>query len=287
MRLWLGICLLFLAGGPGVLPAEPVTRRAFRTTDGVNLSFLESGAGRKREGGIAIAFIPGWCMPADIWRKQLEALGTQYHTVALDPRGQGRSDVPSKGYTAERRAADIDEFLRPLSRVVLVGWSLGAIDALEYLDTFGSEKIAGLVLVDSSVGEEPAPTPNSGFTDGLKRNRDAALNQFVRAIFSKPRPKAEIDALVRGAKRMSLDNSIALLSYPFPRTHWKEIAHAFDKPLFYMITPQFAAQAQNLEKNRPGTRVEVFERAGHALFVDEPERFNSILADFVRRIASQ
>jgi pimeloyl-ACP methyl ester carboxylesterase len=27
----------------------------------------------------------------------------------------------------------------------------------------------------------------------------------------------------------------------------------------------------------------VFERAGHALFVDEPERFNALLDDFARR----
>ena len=286
-RLWFGLCLLLAAGVPAVLSAETVARRAFRTSDGVKLSFLESGSGRKRDGDISIAFIPGWCMPADIWRRQLEALGKRYHTAALDPRGQGRSDVPAKGYTADRRAADIDEFLRPLSRVLLVGWSLGAIEALQYLDAFGSEKIAGLVLVDSSVGEEPAPAPGSGFTDGLRRNRDAALNQFVRAMFSKPRPKAEIDTLVRGAKRMPLADSIALLSYPYERTHWKEITHAFDKPLFYIVTPQFAAQAQNLEKNRPGTRVEIFERAGHALFVDEPERFNSLLADFVAGIAAQ
>src|ERR1043166_302376 len=286
-RLWFGLCLLLAAGVPAVLSAETVTRRAFRTSDGVKLSFLEAGTRRKNAGDVAVALIPGWCMPAEIWRKQLDALGAQYYSVALDPRGQGRSDVPGKGYTADRRAADIDEFLRPLSRVVLVGWSLGAIEALQYLHTFGSEKIAGLVLVDSSVGEEPAPAPGSGFTDSLKRNRDAALNQFVRAIFSKPRPKGEIDALVRGAKRMPLADSIALLSYPYERAHWKEIAHAFDKPLLYVVTPQFAAQAQNLEKNRPGTRIEIFERAGHALFVDEPERFNSLLADFVGAAASQ
>jgi microsomal epoxide hydrolase len=286
-RLWFGLCLLLAAGVPAVLSAETVTRRAFRTSDGVKLSFLEAGTRRKNAVDVAVALIPGWCMPAEIWRKQLDALGAQYYSVALDPRGQGRSDVPGKGYTADRRAADIDEFLRPLSRVVLVGWSLGAIEALQYLHTFGSEKIAGLVLVDSSVGEEPAPAPGSGFTDSLKRNRDAALNQFVRAIFSKPRPKGEIDALVRGAKRMPLADSIALLSYPYERAHWKEIAHAFDKPLLYVVTPQFAAQAQNLEKNRPGTRIEIFERAGHALFVDEPERFNSLLADFVGAAASQ
>jgi non-heme chloroperoxidase len=281
---WLAACLLVTAL-PGLASAENVARRTFRTSDGVKLSVLEAGVRHKDEATPAIAFIPGWCMPAEIWGRQLEALAARYHTRALDPRGQGRSDVPAKGYTAERRAADIDEFLRPLSRVVLVGWSLGAIEALQYLDMFGTEKIAALVLVDSSVGEEPAPVPSSGFTDGLKRNRNATLDRFVRAIFSNPRPKAEIDALARGAKRMSLENSIALLSYPFPRTHWRDIARALDKPLLYVVTPQFAEQARNLENNRPGTRVEIFERAGHALFVDEPERFNALMADFLGGIA--
>lgn len=277
---WLAACVV-VAALPALATAETVARRTFRTSDGVKLSLIEAGTRNRDEAAPTIAFIPGWCMPGEIWRQQLEALAAHYHTLALDPRGQGRSDIPRTGYTAERRAADIDEFLRPLSNVVLVGWSLGAIEALQYLDMFGSEKVAALVLVDSSVGEEPAPAPSSGFIDGLKRNRNATLDRFIRAIFSKPRPKAEIDALLRGAKRMPLENSIALLSYPLPRTHWKEIAHAFDKPLLYVVTPQFAAQASNLAANRPGTRVEIFERAGHALFVDEPERFNALLTDFV------
>jgi non-heme chloroperoxidase len=284
--LGLAACLL-IAAVPALASAETVARRTFQTSDGVKLSVVEAGVRHKTEGAPTIAFIPGWCMPAELWRRQLEALAARYYTIALDPRGQGRSDVPAKGYTAERRAADIDEFLRPFHNVVLVGWSLGAIEALQYLHMFGSEKISGLVLVDSSVGEEPAPAASSGFIEGLRRNRDAALNNFVRAIFSKARPKAETDALVRGAKRMPLENSIALLSYPFERTHWKQIAHAFDKPLLYIVTPQFAEQARNLEKNRPGTRIEIFERAGHALFVDEPERFNALLARFADEIAGR
>jgi non-heme chloroperoxidase len=283
-RLWLGACLL-IAAIPIMAAAETVTRRTFRTSDGIKLSVLEAGPRRKADAAATLAFIPGWCMPAELWRRQLEALGSRYPTLALDPRGQGKSDVPAKGYTAERRAKDIEEFLRPLSNVVLVGWSLGALEALEYLDLFGSEKVLALVLVDSSVGEEPAPAPSSGFIDSLRRNRDAALKQFVPALFYKARPKAEIDALVRGAKRMSLENSLALLSYPFPRTHWKEVALAFDKPLLYIVTPQFAEQARNLEKNRPGTRIEIFERAGHALFVDEPARFNALLAAFADEIS--
>jgi microsomal epoxide hydrolase len=84
---------------------------------------------------------------------------------------------------------------------------------------------------------------------------------------------------------MSLDDSIALLSYPFEREHWKQIAHAFAKPLLYVVTPQFAAQARNLKKNRPATRVEIFERAGHALFAEEAPRFNALIENFAAGIA--
>ena len=91
--------------------------------------------------------------------------------------------------------------------------------------------------------------------------------------------------MVNGAKRMSVDHSIALLSYPFPRTHWKEIVHAFKKPVLYVVTPQFEEQARNLQKNRPGTQVELFKDAGHTLFVDEPERFNALILQFAEALS--
>jgi non-heme chloroperoxidase len=278
------VALLVLFGHPVILPAETLSRRSFRTSDGVNLSFLEARPAAGGEGQLQIAFVTGWCMPASLWQAQLESLGGRYHTLALDPRGQGESEAPAHGYTAERRAADIHEFIQPLSNVVLVGWSLGALEVLQSVHMFGAEKIAGLVLVDSSVGEPPVPPSRVLFTDGLRQNRDKALEGFIRAVFPKW-PEAEIESLIRGAKRKSLDDSIALLSYPFEREHWKRIAHAFAKPLLYVVTTQFAAQARNLKKNRPATRIEIFERAGHALFMDEPERFNALLEKFAGGIA--
>ena len=277
--------MLILFGHAVILPAATMSRRSFRTSDGVNLSVLEADAQAEREDKLQIAFVPGWCMPAALWRNQLLALAARYHVLALDPRGQGQSDAPAHGYTAERRATDLHEFLQPLSNVMLVGWSLGALEALHYVHMFGAAKIAGLALVDTSVGEEPAPPSSVPFTRRLRQNRVKTLEAFVRAIFAKPRPKTEIDSLVRGARRMSLDNSIALLSYPQPREHWRRIVHAFTQPLLYVVTPQFAAQAGNLKTNRPKTQIEIFERAGHALFVDEPARFNALIASFADNVA--
>jgi microsomal epoxide hydrolase len=252
----------------------------FVASDGVRLHVLEAGPAERSP---VIAFVPGWSMPAAIWRAQLESLGLAHRVAALDPRGQGRSEIPRAGYTADRRAADIAEFVARYPKVVLVGWSLGALESLHYVSAHGEAKLAGLVLVDSSVGEPPAPKAGT-FRDDLRRDRAAALDRFVRAMFRTPRPEDELAALTVSASQMPLDASLALLAYPYRREHWRTAAHAVKVPLLYAVTPQFAAQAGNLKRNRPATHTAVFEHAGHALFVDEPARFNALLADFVARL---
>ena len=262
-----------------VLPAIQTAK--FTTSDGVRLQVLEAAPATPAANAPVLAFVPGWAMPAAIWRDQLALLGERYRVAALDPRGQGDSDVPAQGYTVERRARDIAEFVARYPRVVLIGWSLGALECLHYVHLYGERKVAALVLVDSSVGEHPPP-PAGRFTESLRGDRAAAVERFVHAMFRGQRPPEELQALVEGALRLPAKASIALLSYPQPRTHWRDIAWAFRKPLLYVVTPQFAEQAKNLRRNRPGTRIEVFEHAGHALFADEPQRFNALLEEFVR-----
>lgn len=259
---------------------------SFQTSDGVRLRVLEScpgGADARQARSPVIAFVPGWSMPASSWREQLLALGATHCVAALDPRGQGESELPDTGYHIERRAADIAEFVARYPRVVLVGWSLGALEALEYLHLFGHDRVDALVLVDSSVGEEPAPVTGPGptFREKLQADRNTVVDEFVRAIFGATREEAELEELVKGALRLPLAASLSLFPSAVPRTHWRDIAWAYPKPLLYAVSTQFAEQAKSLQKNRPDTQIEIFGEAGHALFADEPERFNMLLADFV------
>lgn len=283
----LALCGLFIAHAAlaasikaGEPSTGPVTSAYFQTSDGVQLRVLEASPRRITGRLPVVAFIPGWSMPASIWQAQLTALSHHYRVAALDPRGQGQSEVPAQGYTAERRARDIAEFVARYPHVVLVGWSLGALEALQYVHQFGDKQVSALVLVDSSVGEEPAPPPGD-FRGDLRADREKTLDRFIRAIFRTKRAPAEYKQLLDGALKMPLEASIDLLSYPFPREHWRDIARAYRKPLLYVVTPQFAEQAQNLSRNRPGTRIEVFADAGHTLFVDEPQRFNALLDNFL------
>jgi microsomal epoxide hydrolase len=181
----------------------------------------------------------------------------------------------------------VREFAARYPGLVLVGWSLGALEVLHYVSRHGSEGVGGLVLVDTSVGEDPQPPAAAGFIEALKRDRRVAVENFVRASFRSPRTAEEVAALTDAAMRMPLDASLSLFPRALPREHWRAIVRAFPKPLLYVVSEQFAGQAQTLGRTRPATRIALFEEAGHALFVDEPARFNALLAQFVNEIPSR
>jgi hypothetical protein len=52
--------------------ANQIARRSFHISDGVKLSSLEAGQSHAQGGALTIVFVPGWSMPAEIWRRQLE-----------------------------------------------------------------------------------------------------------------------------------------------------------------------------------------------------------------------
>ena len=227
-------------------------------------------------------------MPTSIWASQLEALAKTHKVVALDPRGQGESEIAPGGYSTERRAEDLHDFIGRYAPVVLVTWSLGSLDALQYVHDFGDGNVRALVIVDSSVGEGPAPPPKPpgavGFQDELRRDRINVVDEFVRGMFRNPQPDALLASLKASVLRMPLEASLSIFPGDrIPRERWRETVNAFSRPLLYVVTPPLASQAQSLKLHRPATEIEVFENAGHALFIDEPDRFAELLAGFLRR----
>jgi non-heme chloroperoxidase len=259
---------------------SPAQSRFFVTSDGVRLHYLEAGPPLAR----TVVLVPGWTMPAWIWGPQISAFSRFYHVVAFDPRGQGDSEVAVSGYEPGRRGRDIAELIAALREdsVLLIAWSLGVLDTLAYVHAHGDERVAGLVLVDNSVGEEPAPVPLRP-RRGPKLPHEEFMRQFVRSMFRKPQSEAYLDMLTDATLRTPQYASDALLSYPVPRRYWREAVYSTAKPVLYAVRSAFAGQAMNLERYRLGTEIAVFSDAGHALFVDDAVRFNGLVLDFIRR----
>jgi len=254
--------------------------RYFSTTDNVRLHYLEAGPRLAP----TIVFVPGWTMPAWIFGPQIRAFSRAYHVIAFDPRGQGGSEIAADGYDQDRRGQDIGELLDRLGAapVVVVGWSLGVLDTLAYIHASGDARVAGLVLIDNSVGENPPPVAGPPQRwHGPALSRQAYMRAFVAGMFRTRQSPAYLSRLTAATLKMPEYDARALLEYPVPRSYWREAIFSTSKPVLYVVRPHLAGQAHNLQADRPNTRIAIFPYAGHALFVDDSVQFNALMRWFL------
>lgn len=274
--LWFLLLLL-----PVLAPAHAADM-SFMTSDGVRLHVIEAGPPKAQ----TIVFVPGWTMPAWIFQQQINAFSRAYHVVAFDPRGQGDSDIPPDGYNLIRRGEDIGDLITQLPGrpVLLVAWSLGVLDTLSYIQQAGDARVAGLVLIDNSIGEEPPPQPSPlPLRPGPPLEREVQMRRFVQGMFRSAPGEAYLERLTETALRVPREAAARLASYPVPRSYWRDAVYSVRKPILYIVRPRFAGQAGNLAARHPTAESVVFDGAGHALFVDEPARFDGLLQDFIHR----
>jgi non-heme chloroperoxidase len=292
-RRLIGGVLAGLAGMPLAARAQDAeggfvaASRYFTTSDGVNLHYIDAGPAQGGGGDHVLVLIPGWTMPAWIFGPQITYFARYCRVIAFDPRGQGDSEVPADGYTAGRRGQDIAELLAATGapKVVLLGWSLGVLDSLAYIAAHGAGQLSALVLIDNSVGENPPPRPEPLPRYGHRYRPapySATMAAFVRGMFHKPQPSAYLNRLTATCLITPEPAARALLDYRVPRIFWRNAVYSAGVPILYCVRPGLAGQAENLARKDDQAEIMIFGDAGHALFVDDAQRFNAVLADFLR-----
>jgi len=274
------------------------------TADGVKIRYVEAGQswttgtvtpskdGTSSTAQIqkqpAILFVPGWTMTAEIWEPQMTHFAKTHRVVAMDPRGQGKSSKPNEGYHPAARARDIKAVVDQLklNPVVLVGWSMGVLEVTSYVGQFRTEGIAGIVLVDGSAGADLPPQMMKGFLDwsgSFAKDRAKANDGFVRSMYKKPQKEEYIERVKAAALETPTPAAMTLL-LGMMTTDNRPVLPKIDRPTLIAIVPGMPWDSVYVEMQKaiPGARLERFEGAGHALFVDEAEKFNAMLEEFVK-----
>jgi non-heme chloroperoxidase len=235
----------------------------------------------------SILFIPGWTMPAWIWQKQIDHFSPNYRVVAIDPRCQGQSSRTADGLYPAQMARDINSVIDQLhlAPVVVVGWSMAVVETMAYIDQFGTRDLAALVLVDEIAG---GLVPGEADEDirllkGVLEDRKSTADFFVRKIqFHKPQPEEYIQRVIEASLGVPTNSAVALLVGRYA-ADYRAVLPRIGKPTLVCAaakSPYFDRVAQ-MQSKIPGSRLEVFDGAGHALFVDDADQFNSALDSFL------
>jgi non-heme chloroperoxidase len=272
-----------------VLSARTITVQAaksdfFKTSDGIRIHYLEAGSGRP------VVFIPGWTMPGWIWQKQIDEFSKNYRVIAVDPRSQGESDKPSYGHLPETRARDYKELVDHLGlkQPVFVGWSMACGEMIKYVELFGTDNMAGLVIVDGFVADKFSPEMFdflSGFMNQLQQDRQKQADGFIRTMFKKPQGEDYFKRLTDASMQVPADTAVVLVYNMLAIKDYSAGLSKVNRPFVFAYQPETQPGA-DFVKTQLGdkVRLERFDGDGHALFVDDPEKFNHMLADFLQSL---
>lgn len=286
---WLLVCALVFSADA---QAASVRSGDIDVGDGVKIHYVEDGA---RDAKTTIVFVPGFSASSAVWRDQMAAFAPRARVVAVDPRSQGDSTVAMRGNTPEQRAQDLRKVVDALGLgdIVLVGWSQGVQDLAAYAAAFEGKGVAGYVLVDAPVGAGAAASvaQPQRLQQTLERmvmysqEQERYLRGMFNAVIRSEQGRRRVDEYVRIGMRTPPDLGMGMLMMDFIAYDRRPALAKFNRPTLVIA----AADSGELEAQRemaariPGAGFETVADAGHAVFLDQPEKFRELLAGFAER----
>lgn len=120
------------------------------------LFYTDAGKGRN------LMLLHGWVAVSHDWSWQLPILEKRYHTIAVDLRGHGRSEVmPAGQYQPNHYALDIISLIEtefPGQKFTLIGHSMGGQIAAR-IAALRPDLVDAVISVDGSLGFDERFTP--------------------------------------------------------------------------------------------------------------------------------
>jgi len=181
-----------------------------------------------------------------------------------------------------------------VSRSVLVGWSQGAQDVAAYLQQFGTDSVAGVVFVDSPVMAGPAELEihrefARAILTGLSMyasHPEEYSEGMMRSLFKKPHPDLDVQRIVKSTLQTPTDTGIAMLMMDIFGADRRPALTKLNKPA--LVIASSASPLLDVQKEMastiPGSKFLAIEGTGHAVFIDEPEKFADALQTFVQSL---
>lgn len=260
-------------------------------TNGVTLHVEDEGA------GFPLVFVHGWSMSGRFFAEQLRHFAASHRVVVPDLRGHGGSEKTLAGHTVANYAQDLRGALAALGveRPVLIGWSMGAMVAYEYLAAFGGESVAGIVIVD----QPPSDFAWDGYAFGaftlqaldetnqaLQLDARAVAEEFAGLMFHEPDEETRAWVAEEILRVPPAIASTILVDQTL--RDYREFLARIDVPalvLFGEDAKLMSPDAGRYIADRiPGARLQTFPRSSHCPFLEEPDAFNAALEEFVAAI---
>ncbi|WP_299816128.1 alpha/beta hydrolase [uncultured Roseibium sp.] len=254
------------------------------------LHIRDEGTGRP------LVMVHGWACPGDFFQAQTDAFRSRARCIVPDLPGHGKT-ADRLPLTIDSAADAIQAYLveHDLKDVVLCGWSMGALVVYSLLERHGAERISSVVAIDVSpkiVNEADWP---HGTQNGLTKEVNALVlenmiaqwavfpEQVARQMFATDRP-ADPNLLAFAQSEIARGDPALLKPMWASLTDqdFRAFLRDFPVPLHLAVGLHSQLYGPGMhrwyEETVPDLHLHEFANSGHSPHVEEPERFNRLLA---------
>ena len=266
---------------------------------GYNRAFVLAGQGP------AVLLLHGIGMNHKTWNSVLPELAKNFTVIAPDLLGHGESDKPRADYSIAGYANAMRDLLTYLDipSVTVVGNSLGGGIAMQFAYQYPQMTERIVLVASGGLGRSVNPIIRAITIPGSGPLLAAAVNPIARKV-AVPAMNAlamsglpgtqDIPGLIEAYEALADDHSRTAFRHVLrAAVDWRgQVITMIDRAYLARSVPTLVVwgdhdmvipvkHAYSAHDLLPGSRLEIFEGAGHMPHEDDPQRFVAALTDFV------
>lgn len=277
---------------------DGVSRHVFQTNDHVGLYYEEAG------NGPAVIMLHGWSGSHRSFDANFIALSNKFRVIRVDMRGHGDSDKPQYGFHVHRLAMDLHNLIEHLrlSRVTLLGTSLGCAVIWAYVELFGTPN-----LLSACIFVDQAPWQNMAY-DGswklgskgifseaslahqmtlLAKNPQEFFENNVKACFTRTPTTSEVNHYVNESLKAPVE-FLSKLMADHTANDWRKVLPFVTCPCLVIAGKRskiFPVEGVKYAADHmPNAKLITFEEGSHWLYIEEFHRFNNTVEAYVESV---
>ena len=244
----------------------------------MKVNYEEAGSPMKK----TIIFVHGAGGSSATWFMQLRGLSTDFHIVAIDLNGHGKSPDRSESDVLQSYQHDVNEVVTNFNRPVLAGHSMGG--ALTQLYALSHpDNISGIVLIGTGAKLRVAPA--------VFNLLDSDFEGYVEAVGSFMFHENTSDEMIDASKHEVRKCPVQIIRRDFElcdRFDIMERVKEIRSPALILVgeadimTP--VKYSQYLKDQIKDSTMHVVKDAGHSVMLEQYGVFNDLLRNWVRDI---
>lgn len=249
--------------------------------------------------GFPLLLLHGFTGNSEGWKEFAPFWKDHSKTIALDIIGHGKSGSPPDigQYQIEESAAVINSLLEKMGigKIDVLGYSMGGRLALTFAVNY-PEKVRKLILESASPGLRTEAERHERRIQDKKLSekiRQEGIKNFIdyweniplfqsqKSLPEKIRTRIRCQRLANSID--GLANSLNGMGTGVQPSWWDELAH-LEMPVLLItgnLDQKFCRIAEEMSKILPNVKWKTAEDAGHAIHVEKPELFGTIVSGFL------